>query len=109
MTPTFTPKERDLIRMTFMVRFGQAVPLREGIWLRTWSSGPSKGQPKLTKTVQGMLDRGLVRVGQGRLGPAALFTEDGMAALRAMAADRRQLDPEAFGHLIAELEEMSRP
>lgn len=103
MTDTFTSAERDLIRREFGAGWGEPRPLSAGIWLRRWASGPRQGAPKLPKTVQTMLDRGLVTIDDAGHWPVARFTAAGLEALRAMAADARQLDPERFGHLIEEL------
>ena len=59
----FTPQERDLIRLELMPRFGQDPDLANGLFLRTWHSGPQKGQPKIPKAIQTTLDRGLVTIG----------------------------------------------
>lgn len=100
----FTTAERNLIRTEFMVRFGSARRLAEGIMLRRWATGPCKGQVKLSKTVQSLLDRGLVEiVDDGKAWPVALFTLTGYAALHLMGKDARHLDPERFGHVLAEL------
>ena len=75
---SFTPRERELIRREFFCRrFGQDPSLADGIFLRTWRSGPHRGQPKIPPAVQGLLDRGLVEVGRGRYGSRAVFTEPG--------------------------------
>lgn len=49
-----------------------------------------------------MLARGLVEVKLDGYGPRACFTAAGIAALRRLAADRRLLDPQAFGHVRRE-------
>ena len=54
-SPTFTKRDRDLIRMEFMDRFGSAVSIHEGFWLRRWATGPRKGEPKIPPVVQSML------------------------------------------------------
>jgi hypothetical protein len=96
----FTPQERDLIRLELMPRFGQDPDLANGLFLRTWRDGPQKGQPKIPKAIQTMLDRGLVTIGTNPLGrPAAFFTEAGMEGLRLLLQDRRVMDPERFDHL----------
>ena len=100
---SFTPRERDLIRREFCQHFGQDPSVADGIFLRTWHSGPHRGQPKIPLAVQGLLDRGLVEVGPGRYGPRAFFTEAGLAELRALLQDRRAMDPERFAHLRREL------
>ena len=79
----FTQQERDLIRLELMPRFGQDPDLANGLFLRTWRDGPQKGQPKIPKAIQTMLDRGLVRIGTNPMGrPAAFFTEAGLEGLR---------------------------
>jgi len=103
MPSSFTPRERELIRREFWPRFGQDPSLADGIFLRTWRSGPHKGEPKVPLAVQGLLDRGLVEVGPGRYGPRALFTEAGLRELRALLGDRRAMDPERFAPLRREL------
>ena len=58
-----------------MPRFGQDPDLANGLILRTWRAGPQKGQPKIPKAIQTMLDPGLVRIGTNPMGrPAAFFT-----------------------------------
>src|SRR3954451_16400512 len=96
----FTPQERDLIRLELMPRFGQEPDLANGLFLRTWRDGPQKGQPKIPKAIQTMLDRGLVRIGTNPMGrPAAFFTEVGLEGLRQLLQNRRAMDPERFDHL----------
>src|SRR3954470_15825657 len=67
-TYPFTPQERELIRLELMPRFGQEPDLENGLFLRTWRAGPQKGQPKIPKAIQSMLDRGLVRIGANPMG-----------------------------------------
>ena len=92
---SFTPRERELIRREFCRHFGQDPSLADGILLRTWHSGPHRGQPKIPPAVQSLLDRGLVTIGRGRFGPCALFTEAGLRELRLLLEDRRAMDPGA--------------
>jgi hypothetical protein len=100
----FTRQERDLIRLELMPRFGQDPDLANGLFLRIWHSGPNKGEPKIPKAIQTMLDRGLVRIGTTPMGrPAALFTETGLEGLRLLLQDRRVMDEERFGYLRREL------
>src|SRR4051812_25883807 len=83
-----------------MPRFGQEPALANGLLLRTWHSGPQKGQPKIPKAIQTMVDRRLVRIGRNPMGrPAALFTETGFEGLRQLLEDRRVMDPGRFDHL----------
>ncbi len=100
---SFTPRERELIRREFCRHFGQDPSVADGIFLRTWHSGPHKGEPKIPPAIQSLLDRGLVELGPGRFGPCALFTEAGLRELRALLEDRRAMDPERFAHLRREL------
>src|ERR671933_899905 len=96
----FTPQERDLIRLEMSMRFGQYPELANGLFLRTWRSGPHKGEPKIPKAIQGMLDRGLVEIRPNPMGrPAAFFTEAGLEGLRRLLQDCRAMDPERFAHL----------
>jgi hypothetical protein len=99
----FTAPERDLIRREMGMHFGQYPSLAEGLFLRTWRGGPQKGKPKIPPAVQNMLERGLVELRPGRMGPRAMFTEAGLAALRRLVSDRRAMDPVRFAHLRREL------
>src|SRR5215210_4920932 len=89
----FTAPERDLIRREMGMRFGQYPSLADGLFLRTWRGGPNKGEPKLPPAVRSMLERGLVELRPGPIGPRAFFTETGLAALRRLLQDRRAMDP----------------
>jgi hypothetical protein len=107
MPESFTAKERDLIRVEFMIRGLIPPSLQSGIHVPRWGSGPNKGKPKLSKAVQSMLDRGLVEIvePEGRF-PFAKFTAAGIEALREMSKARRFLPPEQYWHLIEELENL---
>jgi len=108
MPESFTAKERDFIRIQFMVRGTWAYSLSEGIFLHRWAAGPHKGKPKLRKVIQSMLDRGLVEIVDPGENAAAYarFTAAGIEALRAMARNRTFLPPDKYSHLIEELEEL---
>src|SRR4051794_31103912 len=100
----FTPQERDLIRLELIPRFGQEPDLANGLFLRTWRDGPQKGQPKIPKAIQTMLDRGLVKIRTNAIGrAAAFFTEAGLEGLRKLLLDRRAMDSERYGYLRREL------
>ena len=100
----FTPQERDLIRLELMPRFGQEPDLANGLFLRTWRDDPQKGQPKIPKAIQTMLDRGLVEIRLNPMGrPAAFFTEAGIEGLRVLVRDSRAMDLERFDYLRREL------
>ncbi len=101
---TLTPRERALIRNEFMVRFGQAPRLDNGIPVKRWATGPNKGQPKPGAVIQGMLDRGLLELrDDGGHWLRARFTKAGFAALRHMAEDARALPPGEYQHILDEL------
>ena len=99
----FSAAERSLLRHEFLVRFGQAPRLADGIWLRVWRGGPQAGQPKIPPAVASMLDRGLMKLGPDAIGFRARFTPAGIAALRLLAQDRRALDPKQYAHVRDEL------
>jgi len=99
----FGAAERELIRREMGVRFGQPPRLADGLFLRTWRGGPHKGEPKLPPAVRSMLERGLVELRPGPIGPRAVFTEAGLEALRRLLRDRRAMDPARFAHLRREL------
>jgi 2-hydroxychromene-2-carboxylate isomerase len=52
---------------------------------------------------KGLLERGLMRLDTSQRLPRLFFTETGLAALRAMMADRRLADPQKFAHIRQEL------
>jgi hypothetical protein len=54
MPSSFTSRERELIRREFCRHFGQDPSLADGIFLRTWHSGPHRGEPKIPLAVQGL-------------------------------------------------------
>ena len=99
----FTAAERALLRHEFMVRFGQAPRLADGIWLRRWRGGPQAGQPKIPAAVASMLARGLLELRPSRTGARAHFTPAGYAALRLLAQDKRALTPKQYAHVLEEL------
>ena len=78
----FTTAERALLRFEFLVRFGQAPRLADGMWLRTWRGGPQAGQPKVSPAVRSMLERGLVTIEIAPPGARAYFTDAGLAVAR---------------------------
>jgi hypothetical protein len=69
------------------------------------STGPHKGQLKISPTLQSLTDRDLLRVVEAESGmPRACFTEAGLRALIALAEDRRAFQPpERYSHLLAEI------
>lgn len=101
---TLTAKERALIRNEFMIRFGAPPRLADGILVKRWVTGPNKGKPKPSQTVQGLLDRGLMKLlDDGGHWLRARFTAAGVAALRELADDRRSLPPTEYQHVLNEL------
>jgi hypothetical protein len=109
-SPAFTGKDRDLLRMAFMDRFGSAASIHEGFWVRRWSTGPRKGQPKISPTLASLIERDLLRlVDTGDGMPRACFTEAGLRALVALAEDRRAFQPpERYSHMLAEIAALRR-
>jgi len=99
----FSAAERNLLRLEFLPRFGQAPSVAEGIWLRSWRGGPNAGQPKIPPAVASLLARGLVELGPAPIGARASFTAAGLAALRQFAQDRRALNPRQYAHIREEL------
>ena len=103
MSPGFTPSERDYIRRELDQFFSTLPSVADGFQLRTWRSGPQAGQPKLSLPARGLVERGLMRIDITQPWPRLLFTETGLAALRAMMTDRRLADPVKFAHIRQEL------
>jgi hypothetical protein len=103
--PAFTPKDRDLLRMAFMDRFGSAVSIHDGFWIKRWSTGPRKGQPKISPILAALIDRDLLRIVEAEAGmPRACFTDAGLRALIALADNRRAFQPpQRYAHLLAEI------
>ena len=101
--PPFTPAERAWLRQELGVHFGAPPHIADGIFLRSWKSGPEKGKPKLSPAAQSMLDRGLIEIRPARIGYTAFLTETGLAALRQLVLDTRAMDPARFGHLREQL------
>src|SRR3954469_12217991 len=90
----FTRKDRDLMRLEFMQRFGSATSIHEGMLVKRWKSGPLKEQPKVSTGMQSLIDRGLAMlVDDGSRFPRARFTEAGLRALVAMADNPRAFQP----------------
>ncbi|WP_158746934.1 hypothetical protein [Acidisphaera sp. L21] len=100
---TFNPKERDFIRRELDMFFSTYPTIAEGIQLRTWRGGARAGAPKIPPTAQSMLDRGLLRLDVTLRPPRLFFTDEGLAELRVMMADRRLADPAKFTHIREEL------
>jgi hypothetical protein len=109
----FTGTEITFLRSEFTPRFGTAPRIADGIMLRSWKSGPDRGQPRLPVAIQSLIQRGLVEVTQLARGRTsfnsqlfrAYFTPEGLVALRSALQSRKAFDPDRFGHLLAELRE----
>jgi hypothetical protein len=99
----FTPGEREYIRRELDRFFSTLPSVAEGFQLRTWRGGPQAGQPKVPLVAKGLLDRGLMRLQPTPWPPRLFFTKAGLAALRAMMADRRLANPVTFAHVRQEL------
>ena len=57
----FTPAERAWLRQELGVHFGAGPQIADGLFLRSWKSGPEKGKPKLLPAARSMLYRGAER------------------------------------------------
>ncbi len=102
-TAIFTAGERDYIRRELDRFFSTLPSVADGFQLRTWRGGLQAGQPKVPLAAKGLLDRGLMRLRATPWPPRLFFTEAGLAALRAMMADRRLANPVTFAHVRQEL------
>jgi hypothetical protein len=100
---TFTPGERMYIRREFHQFFSTFPTVAEGFQLKTWRAGPKQGQPKLPPAAASLVERGLMRLDVTIRPPRLFFTEPGLAALRAMMADRRLANPADFARVRLEL------
>ena len=99
----FTAGERDYIRRELDMFFSTLPRVADGFQLKTWRGGLLAGQPKVPPPARSLLDRGLLRLDDGRRPPLVFFTEAGIAALRTMMSDRRLANPEKFAHVRREL------
>src|ERR1700726_3718793 len=93
---TLTPGEREYIRRELDMFFSTYPTVAEGFQLKTWRGGPQAGQPKPPPVAQSLLDRGLMRLDADSRPPRLFFTDEGLADLRAMMADRRLANPVKF-------------
>ena len=98
----FTAGERDYIRRELDMFFSTLPRVADGFQLETWRGGPLAGQPKVPPPARSLLDRGLLRLGDGRKPPMVFFTEAGISALRTMMSDTRLANPEKFAHVRRE-------
>jgi hypothetical protein len=99
----FTPGERDYIRRELDMFFSTLPTVAEGFQLKTWRGGPQAGQPKLSPVAKGLVERGLMWIDTTQRLLRLLFTEVGLAELRAMMTDRRLADPKKYAHVRQEL------
>ena len=100
---TFTASERMYIRRELDLFFSTLPRVAEGFQLKNWRTGPKHGQPKLSPAAESLVERGLMRLDATLRPPRIFFTEPGLAALRAMMADRRLANPAQFAHVRQEL------
>ena len=105
----FTVGERDYIRRELDMFFSTLPSVADGFQIKTWRGGAQAGQPKVPLAAQGLLGRGLMRLEPTPWPPRLFFTEAGLAALRAMMADRRFANPKTFAHVRQELGIDPRP
>jgi hypothetical protein len=83
--------------------FSTLPTVAEGFQLKMWRGGPLAGQPKLSPVAKGLVERGLMCLDTSHRLPRLLFTEVGLAELRAMMTDHRLADPKKFAHVRQEL------
>ena len=102
-TASFTAGERDYIRRELDMFFSTLPSVADGFMVRLWRGGLRAGEPKIPLLARGLLERGLMRLDTTARQPRLFFTETGLAALRAMMADRRFADPLKFAHVRREL------
>jgi 2-hydroxychromene-2-carboxylate isomerase len=100
---TFTASERMYIRRELDQFFSTLPTVAEGFQLKSWRTGAKQGQPKLSPAAESLVERGLMRLDAALRPPRIFFTEAGLAALRAMMADRRLANPADFAHVRQEL------
>ena len=98
-----TPGERDTIRRELDQFFSTLPSVADGFQFRTLRGGPQAGQPRGPLVAKGLLDRGLMHLQPTPWPPCLFFTEAGLAALRAIMADRRFANPATFAHVRQEL------
>ena len=103
MTAGFTTAERDYIRRSLDMFFSTYPSVADGFQIKIWRSGPNVGKPKIPLAVEGLLERGLMRLDIGGRLPTLFFTDTGLAALRMMMADRHLADPKRYAHVRQEL------
>jgi len=99
----FTASERAYIRSELDMIFSTLPTVADGFQLKAWRGDPDRGKPKISPVAKGLLERGLMRLDTSDRLPRLVFTETGIAALRAMMNDRRFADPKKFAHVRQEL------
>ncbi len=99
----FSPEERAYVRRELDMVFSTLPAVADGLQLKTWATGPNKGNPKLPPAAQTLVARCLMIVETRVHPPRLYFTEIGMKALREMMADARLANPSKFAHIRREL------
>jgi hypothetical protein len=102
-TPGLTAAERDYIRRELDMFFSTLPRVADGFQLKTWRGGPMAGQPKVSPVARGLIEKGVMRLDDGRRPPMLFFTGTGLVALRVMMSDGRLANPEKFAHVRREL------
>ena len=86
--PILSAREREYIRRELDMFFSSLPSVAEEFMIRTWSTGPQAGQPKVPQVAADLIARELLRLDSTeRRRPRLFFTEQGLVALRAMMAD----------------------
>lgn len=95
--------ERSYIRRELDMVFSTLPTVAEGLRLKVWVTGPSKGFPKVPPAAKSLVERGLATVDESQHPPRLLFTNAGIEALRTMMANPKLADPLKFAHIRREL------
>ena len=99
----FSAEERSYVRRELDLVFSTLPTVAEGLRLKVWVTGPSKGLPKVPPPGRSLVNRGLAEIDDGQRPPRLIFTEGGLQALRTMMANPRLADPARFAHVRREL------
>ena len=95
--------ERSYIRRELDMVFSTFPTVAEGLRLKVWVTGPSKGLPKVPPAAKSLVERALAIVDKSQHPPRLFFTSAGIKVLRTMMANPKLADPLKFAHIRREL------